>query len=78
MVKETEFSNDQFANELEGIQAGFRKKEYRFKRPKSEIPQLHIRLSDKLDSILLAPLFDVHIGSPEHDKPLLDEHLGWI
>jgi hypothetical protein len=78
VVKEAEFNDDQFANELESIQAGFRKKEYRFKRLKSEIPQLHIRLSDKLESILIGPLFDVHIGSPEHDKVLLDEHLGWI
>ena len=77
-MKETDWDAEQFATELERIQSTFRKKEYRFKKIESEIPQLHIRIPDKHETIQLAPLFDVHVGSPEQDTALLDEHLGWI
>lgn len=67
-----------YANELEEIQASFGSRVFKRFRPKSEYPELDITLPDSLDTIQLAPLYDVHIGSPQHDNGLLAEHLKWI
>jgi len=70
---------DQFSSELEEIQAGFQPKSFRSRRPRdSQFPELFITLPDEFETIELAPLYDVHIGSNEHDGELLERHLRWI
>ena len=64
--------------ELQAVQRTFRRREFGIYRPMTEFPEIDITLSDALNSIVLAPLYDVHIGSPQHDAPLLDKHLGWM
>lgn len=35
-------------------------------------------MPDSWDSVQLAPLYDVHIGHPQHDAATFDRHLRWI
>jgi len=69
-------------SELEEIQESYRKRAFKIKAyrpaPKFEFPELDIVLPDTLDTIELAPLYDVHVGSREHDGELLKRHLDWI
>lgn len=79
MAKITERGAEDYLNELEEIQDGFGEREFKRYRPKdSEFPELFITLPDELDTIQLAPLYDVHVGSREHDDALLQKHLRWI
>jgi hypothetical protein len=39
---------------------------------------LFVELDDNLDTIQLAPLFDVHIGNPSFDEKLFLKHRQWI
>src|SRR5260370_26741358 len=69
---------EEYVTDLEGIQAGFKPRPFKRFKPKSEYPEMFITAPDELDTIELAPLYDVHVGSPQHDEALLDKHLGWI
>ena len=69
---------DELLTELEVIQASFRPKEFRASRPESEFPELFVNVPEAFETIELAPLYDVHIGSREHDAELFDKHLDWI
>ncbi len=69
---------EEYLTELEAIQATFQPRAFKRNRPQSEYPELFITVPDELDTIELAPLYDVHIGSREHDEYLLDKHLDWI
>jgi hypothetical protein len=79
MALSKEEASEQFTSELEEIQAGFQPRAFKFRRPKNtDFPQIFITLPDELETIQLAPLYDVHIGSKEHDGGLLEKHLRWI
>lgn len=78
MTKTTVPKTVDYATELEAIQAGFKTKAFKAVRPNSEFPELFITVPDSLSTIVLAPLYDVHIGSNELDEALLDRHLDWI
>jgi len=71
-------ASEQFVNELDEIQSTFQPRAFSYRRPKSEFPEIFVTLPDELDTIQLAPLYDVHIGSHEHDGDLLQKHLRWI
>ncbi len=44
----------------------------------SEFPEALIRIPDDWSSVVLAPLYDAHVGSKHHDGALFQEHLAWI
>lgn len=67
-----------YQTELEEIQATFGKRTFTRSRPQSEIPELFVKVPDSLETIELAPLYDVHIGSREHDAELFKRHMEWI
>jgi hypothetical protein len=68
----------EFETELEKIQKKFKKPVVRITQPVTEFPELDVIVPDNWTSIQLAPLYDVHIGNPQHDSKLLDKHLTWI
>lgn len=68
-----------YVTELEKIQDSYGRKDFtRYMPQDSEFPEMDVTLPDALDTIQLAPLYDVHIGSPQHDNGLLKRHLEWI
>lgn len=69
---------NEWLDEISEIQETFRKREFKRHRPKTEFPELDITIPDDVESPELAPLYDVHCGSPEQDTALLDRHLDWI
>ena len=77
-MKQTEDVERDWLSELEDIQSTFKKRAFKIRQPKSEFPEIDIILPDNLDTIELAPLYDVHIGSREHDAELFERHLKWI
>lgn len=68
----------EYLTDLEAIQGTFRKRPFKRWKPVSEFPELVITAPDEWETIELAPLYDVHVGSPQHDGNLLDRHLSWI
>src|SRR3989442_11421434 len=44
----------------------------------SEYPQLVVTVPDTWRSVILAPLYDVHIGNANHDGVLFKKHVEWI
>ena len=81
-MKAVENVERDWSSELEEVQESFRKRAFKIKAyrpaPQFEFPELDIVLPDALDTIELAPLYDVHVGSREHDGDLLKRHLNWI
>jgi hypothetical protein len=70
---------DELLTDLEVIQQTFKKRAFKASRPHdSEVPQLVVTLPDKFSTIQIAPLYDVHIGSREHDAALFQRHLQWL
>jgi hypothetical protein len=67
-----------YLTELEAIQATFQPRQFKRFKPVSEFPELIITIPDALETVELAPLYDVHIGSHDHDGDLLKRHLDWI
>ena len=71
-----------FQTNLQRIQSKFRDREFAIDAyrpvPEYEFPELDITFPDSLETIELAPLYDVHVGSRQHDEALLDKHLKWI
>lgn len=50
----------------------------RIDRPRSEFPELIVTVPDSWKEIILAPLYDVHIGNSSHDAALFAKHVRWI
>src|ERR1700756_4611776 len=50
----------------------------RIDRPRSEFPELIVTVPDSWKEIILAPLYDVHIGNSSHDASLFAKHVRWI
>lgn len=46
--------------------------------PEGEFPEVIVTVPDSWPRIVLAPLFDVHIGADAHDEALFAKHLAWI
>jgi len=69
---------EDYCTELEAIQESFGKRAFKLYKPVSEYPELLVTIPDNLETVELAPLYDVHIGSRELDEPLLDRHLDWL
>jgi hypothetical protein len=67
-----------FVTEVEKIQKTYKKRLVRMEKPESEFPELIVTVPDSWKQIQLAPLFDVHIGSGEHDSPLFTKHMEWL
>ena len=67
-----------FETELEAIKKTFKKPVVRIVQPKTEFPELDVFVPDSWKQIQLAPLYDVHIGNPQHDAKLFAKHLKWI
>jgi hypothetical protein len=67
-----------FQTELEAIQKTFKKPVVRIVQPTSDFPELDVVVPDSWKQIQIAPLYDVHIGNPQHDGKLLARHLKWI
>jgi UDP-2,3-diacylglucosamine pyrophosphatase LpxH len=70
--------NFDFETELEQLQKSFKKRAVAITKPKSEFPELIVRIPDAWKSVILAPLYDVHIGSAEHDAAMFARHVKWI
>lgn len=74
---------NQFVDELDEIQASFKPREFtRYRPAKSDFPELIVTIPDEVEDangqLQLAPFYDVHIGSNEHDGALFQEHLKWV
>ena len=46
--------------------------------PNGEFPEVIVQVPEHWPHIVLAPLFDVHIGAKEHDATLFAKHLAWL
>jgi hypothetical protein len=68
----------EFQTELSKIQNGFKKPAFKIEQPSSDFPELIVTVPDSWPSIQLAPLYDVHVGNPQHDAKLFAKHLKWI
>ena len=78
MKSQVEEAED-YLTELEEIQTGFQPRQFkRFRPADSEFPELFVTIPDELETIQLAPLYDVHIGSREHDAEKFAKHLKWM
>jgi hypothetical protein len=81
-MAKTKLSNEEqatdYLTELEAIQSTFQSRVFKRYRPVSEYPELIVTIPDELETVELAPLYDVHIGSRDHDGELLKRHLDWI
>jgi hypothetical protein len=77
-MKTTNEQAEDYLTDLEVIQDTFKPRAFKRSVPKSEHPELIITIPNELETVELAPLYDVHIGSREHDSDLLDRHLHWI
>lgn len=76
--KTVEIVERDYFTEVEEIQSTFKKRPFRITRPESEFPELIVSIPDSWDSVQLAPLYDVHIGSREFDEKLFLKHRDWI
>ena len=64
--------------DLQNLQATFQESKLDIERPKSQFPELTVTADDRLDTIILAPLFDVHVGNHQFDEKLFKKHVQWI
>lgn len=71
-------TEQEYKTDLEAIQETFGTRTFKRHRPQSEYPELIVTIPDALETVELAPLYDVHIGSPDHDADLLKRHLDWV
>ena len=70
--------DQEFVSRIELLQKKFKKRVVSLVRPESEFPELTVTVPDSWKSVQLAPLYDVHIGSGDHDAELFQKHLEWI
>src|ERR1700690_1331226 len=68
----------EFQSRVQTLQSRFQKRRVKIEKPESEFPELIVTVPDSWDRIQIAPLFDVHIGSGDHDAELFARHLEWI
>lgn len=68
----------EFETELLQIQKTFKKTVVKVEQPVSKFPELTVTVPDSWGTIQLAPLYDVHIGSAQHDAKLFAKHLKWL
>jgi len=76
--KTIEMVEEDYHTEIERIQQTFGKRPFRIAQPESAFPELTVTIPNNWESIQLAPLYDVHIGSREFDEPLFLKHRDWI
>lgn len=72
---------EDWQSEIEKLQKTFRPRRINiYKPPQSEenFPELIVTVPNSWPTIILAPLYDVHIGSMEHDSALFQKHVEWI
>ncbi len=70
---------EEFQSEIVKIQSSFKKREVKLRTLEgSAFPQLIVTVPESWESIQLAPLYDVHLGSGEMDLVLFEEHMDWI
>lgn len=70
---------EEFKSRIQRLQEKFKPRAVKLiEHQDSDFPELFVHVPDSWDKIILAPLYDVHIGSGEHDEELFDKHLGWI
>lgn len=67
-----------FETAIEKLQKRFKKRPVRIEKPESEFPELIVTVPDSWPKIQLAPLYDVHMGSAEHDSELFQKHMKWL
>lgn len=77
-TKATQGDGEEFKSRIERLQEKFKPRQFKVYKPESEFPELVVVVPDSWDKIQLAPLFDVHIGSGDHDAELFQRHLEWI
>jgi hypothetical protein len=70
--------DQEFRSRVEMLQSKFKKRSVKIIKPESEFPELTVIVPDSWTSINLAPLYDVHVGSGDHDEALFAKHLEWI
>lgn len=70
---------EEFQTEIEKIQSRFKRTIFKLEKPEGgEFPELVVTIPDSWDKVILAPFYDVHIGSREHDSKLFRKHLEWV
>ena len=68
-----------FESPIEQLQRTFKRRTVDIEKPEdSDFPELIITVPDSWKQIRLAPLYDVHVGSADHDASLFSKHLDWI
>src|SRR5437660_2986582 len=63
---------------LTAVRGSFKSPVVDVERPRSEFPELIVTVPDEWTEIILAPLYDVHIGNSGHDAKLFRKHITWI
>jgi hypothetical protein len=77
MRSQVEKASD-YLTELEAVQNTFKPRLFTRWKPKSEFPELVITIPDDFEEIVLAPIYDAHLGSNQHDETRLLKDLNWI
>ena len=68
-----------FESPIESVQKCFKRRAIDIEKPDdSDYPELIVTVPDSWRQIKLAPLYDVHIGSGDHDASLFAKHVAWI
>src|SRR6185369_11278031 len=72
-------AGEEFKSRVQRLQEKFKPRAIKLiEHSESEFPELFVHVPDSWDKIILAPLYDVHIGSGDHDEELFDKHRDWI
>lgn len=70
---------NEFKSRIERIQESFKPRAVSIQELEDgEFPELTVVVPDDWKKIQLAPLYDVHIGSGDHDEELFARHKEWI
>lgn len=56
----------------------FKLRKFRSLIPASEFPELIIEIPNSWPHVIIAPLYDVHIGHSQHDAALFERHANWL
>jgi hypothetical protein len=76
VVDDIELAKD--SSLLDALHGQFKKAEVTVERPRSQFPELLVTVPDDWNEIMLAPLYDVHIGNGNHDAALFARHIRWL
>lgn len=63
---------------LDTVQSEFKERVFDKRLPHTDFPELIITVPDSWEEIILAPLYDCHLGNRDHDEEMFDRHLDWI